>query len=132
MSLNSHHTALYTLSQVLHLRIMTVFCVLDQLLPVHHKNIYPFLVGSYNQNVQLSIVYLLGLLTLFVHPFKLYTILYSARFHFAFNVISPIIAVLKLKSTQLNVHPPNVYHVFVGAVGLVAVDQYGIIWLSGV
>jgi hypothetical protein len=101
--------------------------VLDQLLPVHHKNIYPTLTGSYNQNVQLSIVYVLGFLQSFVHQFKLYVILYPTGFHFAFNVIFPVIGVLKLKSTQLNVHPLNAYHVFVGAIGLVAVDQYDIV-----
>ena len=71
---------------------MIVFCVLDQLLPVHHKNIYPTLSGSYNQNVQLSTVYVLGFLASFVHQFKLYVILYPTIFHFAFNVISPVIS----------------------------------------
>jgi len=42
-------------------------------------------------------------------------------FHFAYNVILPVIGVLKLNSEPSNSHPPKYSPGFVGAAGSIAV-----------
>jgi hypothetical protein len=71
-----HHTALYTLFHVDHNGIYTFAFISFPLLHVHHRNIYPDLVGWYNQNFAVVTLYVVGLALLSVHPFKLYVIVY--------------------------------------------------------
>ena len=62
------HTALYVLFPVLWAGIFTHLVGVVVPSHVHHKNVYPVLVGSCNVMAPLSYVYLLGLAGLFSHP----------------------------------------------------------------
>lgn len=70
------HVALYVNAPHVHPAIVTLVCAVLPFAHVHHLNVYHTLLGAHNVIGNCVILYVAGLFALFVHPFKLYVMLF--------------------------------------------------------
>ena len=115
--------AVYVLSPVLPVAIVTCVCAVSPFAPVHPANVYPVFVGCTNVISLLSIVYSVGFVSS-VPPFNSYVIVYFVNSQFAVYILFPVLPFSIITSNSgiapfAPVQPANVYPSLLGFINVI-------------